>query len=169
MIGFPCHQIVGVQITFMRENNALCSPCMNRIRKHLTALLQRLGQGLNFIGQRVEFRRLFYVLHPVATLFEFGRQIWIKWLNQLNGSQSDMFPLGVECLPSFKILQSFKQWAHTQVTNRIAVFPESFSTSLNQLTLAGFICFDGSQVANDFIQAFGGLKEAMKGHDSREA
>ena len=102
-------------------------------------------------------------------MFEFGRQIWIKRLNQLNGSQSDMFPLGVECLPSFKILQSFKQWAHTQVTNRIAVFPESFSTSLNQLTLAGFIRFDGSQVANDFIQTFGGLKEAMKGHDSREA
>ena len=112
---------------------------------------------------------MFYVLHPVATLFEFGRQIWIKRLNQLNGCQSDMFPLGVECLPSFKILQSFKQWAHTQVTNRIAVFPESFSTSLNQLTLAGFIRFDGSQVANDFIQTFGGFKEAMKGHDSREA
>ena len=43
MIGFPSHQVVGMQITFMRENNALCSPCLNRIRKHLTALLQRLG------------------------------------------------------------------------------------------------------------------------------
>ena len=80
-----------------------------------------------------------------------------------------MFPLGVEGLPSFKILQPFKQWAHTQVSNRIAVFPESFSTSLNQLTLAGFIRFDGSHVANDFIQPLGGFKEAMKGHDGREA
>ena len=42
MIGFPRHQIVGVQITFMRENNAFCSPRMDRIRKHLTPLLQRL-------------------------------------------------------------------------------------------------------------------------------
>ena len=80
-----------------------------------------------------------------------------------------MFSLGVERLPSFKILQSFKQWTHTQVPNRITVFPESFSTSLNQLTLTGFIRFNGSQVANDFIQPFGGFKEAMKGHNGREA
>ena len=59
VIGLPGHQVLGVQISFMGENNAQPSPGLDGIGQRLASLLQGLRQCLNFLGQVVDCSHFF--------------------------------------------------------------------------------------------------------------
>ena len=68
VIGLPSHQVLGVQVPFMRENNAQPSPGLDGIGQRLASLFQGLRQCLNFLGQVVDCSHFFNALDGVTSL-----------------------------------------------------------------------------------------------------
>ena len=169
VIGLPGHQVLGVQIPFMGENNALPSPGLDGIRQRLASLLQRLRQCLNFLGQVVDGSHFFNALNGVTSLLELRGQVGIKGLYQLDCRKPNSLFGGVKCLPLFEALKCLEQRKRPQVGHSVAVAFESLCAGLYELALPIFICFDGGEVADDFVQSLRGVKETVKRYNGRQA
>ena len=169
VIGLPGHQVLGVQISFMGENNAQPSPGLDGIGQRLASLLQGLRQCLNFLGQVVDCSHFFNALDGVTSLLKFRGQVGIKGLYQLDCRKPNPLFGGVKCLPLFETLKSLEQGKSPQVGHGVAVTFEPHCTGPYKFALPVFICFDGGEVSDDFVQSLRGVKQTVKRYHGRLA
>ena len=66
-------------------------------------------------------------------------------------------------------VEVLEQGKRPQVGHGVAVSLESQCTGPYKLALPVFICFDGGEVADDFVQSLRGVKQTVKRYNGRLA